>query len=752
MSELPPPSSTPRPAAPDDASNAELHELLRSLRRYAWLIVLFIVGAVGVAVAVTSRQTRIYDATCTIEYDPNPPRPLGDQVQDVAEGISNFWSTREFFETQNHIIASRLVAERVVERLGLQHDRTFLDDPSAVPADWEGMSVTTAALILQSRITVTGIDDTRLVTIHVRDANPERGALIANTIADVFIEKTVEDRMSSTVSSLEWLGTQLDSLREELTGSEEALHAFKQDHNILSVSLEDRQNLVAGQLEHFSVALDAARTERIGRRAALARLRALRSADAEGMGAGFEDSPAVSALQASLRSSLAERETFALRYGPEHPSMRELDERIATVRAQMQAEIDSMIHAAEADVREATEIEAGLQAAIDEANRAGLEVNLLEIEYTQLVRTQENNEKLYGVVLERTTETDLTRMLRTTHVRIVDRALQPGEPVTPRVAVNLGVGAGAGVLLGLLIAVLLGRLDRRVKSPRDVEQQGLTLLGVVPAIASTDPGPYAPKGRRRGAQPTGDFNPDLVTHTHPMSSVAENCRTIRTNLMFAGETPVRSLCVSSANPKEGKTTVTANLAISLAQSGKRVLVVDTDMRRPRVHRALGVSGKRGLTSIIVGEAKLEDVVQDPGIPNLSVLACGPIPPNPAELLHREKFLAVIRETRDKYDMVLFDSPPLSAVSDAAVLAPQVDGMLIVVRANATTRDAIRLVLRQVRDVGARVVGGVLNGLDPRATGDRDYYYYYGRGSYYAADEPKDPPSAEPPRPSEGPAE
>ena len=750
MTDLPKTAAS-SPGGEDEGASIEVTEYLRALRRYAWLIALLLVACVGVAVAVTSRQPRVYDASCVIEYDPNPPRPLGEGVEDVAEPIQNFWSSREFFETQNHIISSRLVAERVVERLGLNHDRTFVGLGPETPADWEGISVTNAAVILQGRLSITAVDQTRLVMIHVRDENPERGALIANTFADVFIEKTVEDRMASTVSSLEWLGTQLDSLRGQLEESEQALHAFKQDHNILSVSMEDRQNLVANELEHFGVALDAARTERIERRARLARLRALQSADTDGSGAGFDDSTVVADLQAALRTALAEQETLSLRYGPEHPQMLEVTEHIALLRTQVRAEIEGLVRAADADVREATEIEAGLRQAVEEANHAGLEVNLLEIEYTQLSRTRENNEKLYGVVLERTTETDLTRMLRTTHVRIVDRALEPQGAVSPNVPLNLGVGAGVGLMLGLLAAVLLGRMDRRVKTPRDVEQQGLTLLGVVPRIDAAESASYA-RGKR-SPRPTGELKPDIITHTHPMSSVAENCRTVRTNLMFAGETPLRVFAVSSANPQEGKTTVTANLAISIAQSGKRVLVVDTDMRRPRMHRALGVSGKRGVTSVIVGEATLEDVVQDPGIPNLSVIACGPIPPNPSELLHRQRFLDFVSEAREKFDLVIFDTPPLSAVADASVLAPRLDGVVIVVRADSTTRDSIRGVLRQLRDVGAHVIGGVLNGMNPRATGEGDYYYYYGRSAYYAAD--TDPPSpGDPPAstPSEGTAE
>ncbi|MCZ7684780.1 MAG: CpsD/CapB family tyrosine-protein kinase [Sandaracinaceae bacterium] len=197
---------------------------------------------------------------------------------------------------------------------------------------------------------------------------------------------------------------------------------------------------------------------------------------------------------------------------------------------------------------------------------------------------------------------------------------------------------------------------------------------------------------------------------------------------MSADDPIRTLVITSAQPREGKTTVTANVAISLAQSGKRVLLVDTDLRRPCVHRAFGVSSARGVTSVIVGEAKLREVVQPTDIPNLDVLPCGPIPPNPSELLHSQRFRELVREALAQYDRVIFDSPPLGAVTDAAVLALQLDAALVVVKAHTTTRDALASALRQLRDVTANVVGGVLNDLDPRRKGygAGDYYYYYRR--------------------------
>lgn len=738
---------SPQPAPP--ARELDVREYVRALRAYAWLIVLMTVLIGAAVLAYTWRLPRIYEAIATIEYDPNPARPLGDGVEDVAAPNGDFWASREFFETQNRIIGSRLIAERVVERLGLHHDRTFTDQTD-LPADWPGMTLADAAILLQSRMTIEAVTGTRLVNIRVRDREPERASLIANTVAEVYIEKTIEDRLGSTVSSLEWLGEQLDDLRGELHESETALHAFMDDHDILSVSMEDRQNLVASELEHFTTALAEARTRRIELAAHLTRLRTLAEGDTvEDEGSAFSDIPAIQALQTEIRTKLAEREALSSRYGPAHPRILELDRGIEAVREQLRSEIDGMLRAAEADVREANAIEGSLRRAVDEANQAGLALNLLEIEYTQLNRERTNNEKLYEIVLQRTTETDLTRMLRTTHVRMVDRALTPTVHVSPRLSTNVAGGVGAGLALGLGLALLLSRLDRRIKSVRDAEDCGVTILGVLPDIPEAElaqmlaSAPERPAPRRKRPSKNGKEPPlvtssprDVITHTHPMSSTSESCRTLRTNLMFmSGDDPLRTLAVTSAGPREGKTTVASNLAISIAQSGKRVIVIDTDMRRPRMHHAFGLRNTVGLTSILVGDSTVEDAVRPSGIPNVTVMCCGPIPPNPAELLHRERFATLIDELEKAYDFVIFDSPPLGAVTDAAVLGPQVDGVLVVLRANATTRDALTSVLRQVHDVGANLVGAVLNGVDPnmrRYEGGGGAYYYYRSEGYYTS--------------------
>jgi capsular exopolysaccharide synthesis family protein len=283
----------------------------------------------------------------------------------------------------------------------------------------------------------------------------------------------------------------------------------------------------------------------------------------------------------------------------------------------------------------------------------------------------------------------------------------------------------------------LEQLDRVIRTVEDAEGTGITVLGVIPHINETvsSDNNYGRRGRRERAAPVG--NRDLIVHTHPKSSVAECCRTIRTNITFmSAERRRKTLVVTSASPREGKTTVSISLAISLAQSGKRILIVDTDLRKPRIHRAFNKPLTRGVTSILVGEHTASEAIYETEIPGLSMLACGPIPPNPSELLHTKQFHQLLAELAEDYDHLILDSPPMAVVTDAAILAPQVDGTILIIHAQRTTRDALRSALRQLRDVSGHLVGGILNNVD--LSSNRYGYstsYYYRDESYAADNEP-----------------
>lgn len=718
--------TTPRPTG----SELDLGAIVRLLLSFKWVIVACVV-VIGAASAFwTLRQPRIYEATTTIEFDPNPARPLGDAVDDVADPIGGYWSAREFMATQHRVLSSRTVAERVVRRLGLHEDPSFF---GVTAASFEPREPAATAARLVEMLTIAPIKDTRLVELKVRGRDPEQAAAIADAFASVYIEKTVEDRMGTTVTALEWLGEQLDALGQELESSELALHQFKQDHNVLSVSMEDRQNLVAAEIESFNTALTDVRKRRIEVAARVARLQQAMGTDPlAASGSVFDERSGLSGLRDLLRTKVAERERMSASYGPAHPQRRALDQEIQALHEQLSQEVASIVANAEADLREIRSVEGGLRQAVDEAQSAGLELNLREIEYQRLNRTRENKAKLYQTVLERTTEADLSRLFVTQHVRIVDQALVPKSPVAPNRTMNILIGLALGLVLGVAIAFGTRFLDRRLRSPEAVEELGVTVLGVVPTVTATQS--EGRQRRRRSARPA---NADLVVFDFPMSTAAECVRTVRTNLTFmgAGQTGAKTWLVTSSQPKEGKTTLASNLAASVAQSGKSVVLIDTDLRRPRVHTAMAVSRERGVSSFIAGEATFDQIVQRSRVPGLDVITSGPVPPNPAELLHSPAFARLLEAARQRYELVLLDSPPLGAVTDAAILAPQTDGVVIVVRALQTTRDTLRASLRQLSDVGARVLGAVVNAFDFNAEGYYGKGYYYRRyGEYYATDD------------------
>jgi capsular exopolysaccharide synthesis family protein len=719
----------------------------RQLFNYRWLILATLAAAGVITYYWTARLPRAYQADCTLEYDSNPMRPLGRDIDDSSGGYS-YWTSQEFFGTQNRILTSRAMAERVVRKLGLHQNADYMGIPPEQRRGWKGGDATAAAEILQGQISVEQERDTRIVHIRVNDAKPERAKMLANSIADVYIEKMMEDRLGSTSSALDWLSGQLDSLKQQLERSELSLHEFVEEKASLTMPFDEQQKLVSSDIGRYSTRLGEARIQRIELAARLKSLEeANRNDPMDVVHTAVTSSPTVASLRSLYLAAISQRRSLALKYGDNHPQIQALDVQLTNYREELRVEIDRMIGNARSQLREIEDVEAGVQSALGQANKAGLELNLQEITYRRLQRERDNASRLYGSILERTADTDLTHALQVSFVRVVDRALVPTFSIYPSYRRNMTVGLIIGLLLGLAVAFLLTQLDRVIRTVDDAEALGLSILGLVPRIEVSGAALGPSYGRRKKKKSeTAELvsNRDLIVHTHPKSSVAECCRTIRTNLTFmSAERPQRAVVLTSANPREGKTTVALSIAISLAQSGKRVLLVDTDLRKPRGHRALNRSSAKGVTTVLVGAHTTKEAIQSTDVPGLELLASGPIPPNPAELLHTPQFRDLVMELRDRYDIVLFDSPPLAAVTDAAIIAPQVDGVIMIIHGQKTTREAARSSLRQLRDVGANITGGILNDVDlsSRQYGYGSYYYYRHEG-YYSAETEEHAPAAE----------
>ena len=399
--------------------------------------------------------------------------------------------------------------------------------------------------------------------------------------------------------------------------------------------------------------------------------------------------------------------------------------------------------------------EAGEARLFEAARRQAVELNMKEIEYHRLDRSRDQNEKLFGVLLSRMKEADVARMMKVNNIRIIDNAAVPKGPIRPRPLVNLGIGVLSGLLLGVALSWGREQMDRSLKTPEDVEEKlGVTFLGLLPAFSEDREKLVSgkkPRPSRRRRPESSELPPELVVHEAPLSGIAEAARSIRTNLMFMNpDRPYKRLLVSSAAPAEGKTTVACSIAIALAQGGQRVCIVDCDLRRPRLHRIFGRSGDAGVTNVIVGDATVDEVAKPTMIENLWSVPAGPTPPNPADLLHSDRFKNFLSDLSDRFDRIVIDSPPVVPVTDSAIISTLVDGTVFVVRAFATSRHMSRQGLRTLRDVDSPVVGVVLNAVNLSSREySYSYQYYYHREGYIAdpaarAEEPDDEPSDRPP--------
>lgn len=721
------PSQPTREAFEDESSSAEIKQFLLDLYKRRLVILAAVVLGIALSAAYLARQPKIYTAVAIVEYDPTPPRPLGSEVEAVDDPVESFWMSQEFYETQNRILASRTVAERTVVRLGLHRDLRFLfgerPPPNARP-----VSVLAAAEKLRSRTKVELVRGTRLVNVKVDDTDPARAARIANGIVASYLEKTVEDRTSSTLGALDWLRGQLGTVQGQLESSELALHDFKQQNNILSVSLEDRQNMITNQLEGLTASMTETRRRRVELGSRVRALRAAIAADPMSAHAmAIDENPEVVELRSRYRTRTAECEALATRYGAEHPDMQACAREITSIRDSMRATISGILDAAQSTLREVEGVESGLATELERVNHAGLELNLREIEYQRLLRERETNAKLFGVLLDRTAETNVTRFLRVAFMRVVDEANPPGAPSAPRKTLGVALGALIGLAIGLLLAILLRFFDRTLHGTEELSALGLGVLGVVPDVGGR---------RRRGFRRKTEEQPKvgLELLRNPRSPFAESFRSIRTSLAFLGAAKgVRTLLVASAGPGDGKTTVSVNLCAALAQNQLNVLLIDTDLRRPNVHRSLGIENDRGVSSVLIGDATLEACVVHLEDGGFDVLTCGPIPPNPSELIDADGFDRLVAHALARYDRVVFDSPPVGVVADAMILARHADVAVIVTRPGWTPRDLLKQCVQKLRAANAHVAGAIVNAV---RTDDLTYggaAYYYGRSDYYGSD-------------------
>lgn len=704
-------------------SKIDFRSYWRTIRKRWPFVVLSMIVATVIAFVYTFRQPKIYEATCQVIIEPMAPQVLPGSKDVVELGTGTFWANKEFYETQYRIIQSSGVGQRTAEKLGLQFDPDYagIAGPTHDP--------TALGRMLVSQLNVKALKDSRVALITVSDKKPQRAALIANTVADTYIEYNLDYKLEGARSAMAWLAEQESDLKQQLEGSELRLYQYKKDRNLLAVSLDDKQSMLSQNLASVNAKLTELHIrilELDSKRKMIERARNNIS-DEETL-PEIREKDTIRSLRDNFIQYSKDYADLSSKYGPDHPKMKALASQMDVVRKAYEAEIDAVLRTFEKAYQELVDNEHSLKGLMEGQKKEAIELSKIEVEYKPLQRSSEQNEKMYSLIASRQKEIDITGPMKTNNVRVLERAIVPSTPVRPKPVQNLLIGLLLGLSTGIALAFAIEALDNTLKTQADVEQfLGVPVLGLVPIIG-------AAPGAEAAAHSTDLRERDLGVFLDPKSVAAECCRSIRTNILFMSpDRPLRTIVVTSPSPQEGKTTTAINIGVTMAEAGGRVLIIDTDMRRPRLHRSFGVPNQTGISTVIVGKATLEEAVKRTDVPNLDVLTCGPVPPNPSELLHTSKFGVVLADCAKLYDRIILDSPPTSAVTDPAVLGNLADGVVLVIKAGETTRESAMHARRQLDTAKARLVGVVVNAIDfSNPAYGYEYYYrnYYRYGYTY----------------------
>jgi polysaccharide biosynthesis transport protein len=728
QSQDPLPSSLPSASVTlgeeEEVLGFDFSRYITALRKYAWVLVAIIAVAITASVLYTRRLTKIYSATASVQIDPRLPDLLG-QGQDGMNAGGNT-GTLEYYKQQLKILSSYKLIRLTVEngmRDGHLERKLLSEKQRGELKPDEQIDLATA--MLQAALSVKYPNLDRTMYVSVRSASPQDAADLANAHLKTYDAYSRGLISTNSDKASEALSTEFEQVETNLRKSQEALDDFQKVNKIEAIALQDQQNLVVSNISSFTQKVNDAKGVRIELGNRLKLIRAASNVDVLSSPLlTIADVSSFDSLRAQYYTERNALKALSSSVGPKTLEYKTQKEKVDDLLDALQNENRRQVAGAEAQFSGAMATEQSLQSEVNRAKQEAVELKPKIDKYNELVRERAKFDDRYKILVARLSTSEMTGRMNKqmdTNVHLLDPALVPTEPVSPSLRTNVAIAGSGALMLGLGLISLLVFLDRSIKSTLDAQQSaGVPVLGVIPVLAESD----LPRDDDRAR--------DLYVHEHPKSRVAECCRSLRTNIMFsAAERRLKTLVVTSANPREGKTTSVIYLGTTLAQSGQRVLLIDTDMRRPRLHSSTGVSRDAGLSNLMLGDENYDEVIGKTDIPNLFVLPCGPLPPNPAELLMTKRFGHVLEELSKRFDRIILDSPPLGAVTDAVVLSKQVDGCILVVRAGKTLRDEIKRSAKQIRDVGGGIFGVIVNELD---TSDKGAYYY----SYYGyGPDPKD---------------
>jgi polysaccharide biosynthesis transport protein len=735
------------------AQDSLLREYARVLIKRKWVVITSLTVVVAVVAISTLRSTPVYEAVGSIAI--NKMDPVAFSLKDSSNSVDYYDPTD--LDTEVRILKSDLLALQVIRQLNPDRRSDFggkaKTESSSLELTTDALqpdSAKTSAMLasFKSSLQVALVPNTRIIEIRFRSPDKNLAARAVNALATTYVEQNFKTRFESTMQASDWLSKQLVDLQIKVETSQEKLVQYQKEHEILGT--DEKQNITTAKLDELNRELTTAESVRMEKESIY---HLVQSGDPDSISAAATADGAAkgSSGNSTLLEKLREQEAdlriqvaqLSTQFGPSYPKLAQLSSQLKEVETEIQAEMRKVAARLRGDYLAAVQRESMLHSALEKQKQEANKLNESAIEYSLLKRDVDSNRTLYEGLLERLKEAGVTAGLRSNNFRIVDVARVPTSPSGPNIPSNLGFALALGLSTGIGLAFLLENMDNTVRTPEQAQTiSALPSLGMIPlgSRRSKEVG-----GSRKLALASSKEAVELVTQSRPRSQMAESYRALRTSLLltFVGGPP-KVILITSALPEEGKTTTSVNSAIVLAQKGIRVLLIDADLRRPSIHKTLGMGPKIGLSNVLTGNATLEQaIIPSTVLPNLFILPAGTPPPNPAELLASVQMKTVLEELREQYDHIVIDTPPTLSVTDAVVMSTSADAVVLVIRSGQTTKPALRRARDILIQVNARVCGVLLNAVDLNSA---DYYYHYeyqgkySRG-YYQEDELSSTPEA-----------
>jgi len=670
---------------------------------------------------VVFRTKPVYRATARMEVQAETP-----QLQTLNELNPSASADDAFLQTQVDLLQNNNLAWETIQQLGLA---SVYPELSAAgkggPASTDRSRAATQASLIRAfkaGLHVSLLSESRLVEVSYESVDPSLAARVANAHVKNYVESNYRSKYETTRQASAWMEQQLDELKAKVEKSQQALVDYERENSIADIG--NKENVVGQKLADLSKDLTTAQTDR---------------ADKESLYDSVQSNKAEAAIIANdallqqLDSKYADLRTqyaaTTSQYGPNFYKVKELRNQINEVESLVDRERKRIIERIGGDYRTALRREQILSRGVTQQRAQVEKLDELLIQYNLLKNEYETNQQLYNDLLKRLKDATVSASLRAANVRLADEALVPSSPIRPDRPVDIAAGLLVGLILGVTLAFIRESLDRTLMTAEDIEREiAVPTLAVIP-LGTASRGRYGHYFSHNAQRAGGNGNQALTILNAPGSQMAESFRVLRTSILLSSAPqPPQVLLITSAHPSEGKTFASVNLALALAQRGSRVLMVDSDLRKPNVLKVLGLSDGEGpgLSSFLTGGHDIDQALQAyTAVPNLWLLPPGPIPPNPAELLSSPAMEKLVGDLRQRFEHIVFDSPPLLLVTDGILLSTLTDGVVLVVESGSTSRGALNRVRRILDRAGANTLGAVLNKLANRVDG-----YYSSRYGYY----------------------